>query len=398
MKTLGLALVTILGIAASAAEAQEWQNRTWPELKAETQARAERGAYPVFGIKPEDARDALAKIDSLDPDQWGAAWASIGDKYFDRAKQEETSDRSAAVADYLAAWRLYSLGRWPLANSPRKQENAQKATLAFEKYGQLVDPKIETITVPFEGKTINAFLERPKGIAKPPVVISIAGTDLFHDYTAVVTRSFLPAGIASITIDMPGTGDSPVDARPGAERVVSRLIDHLKTRPDLDGDRIVVRGESWGSYWAARVAYAEPTRIRGTVFQSGPVHGYFQRDWQQTAFRTKEFLFDYVASRLHMLGVNSVNEAFDLMPKLSLETEGLLDKPTAPMLVIGGYLDSQVPFADTMLMLTHGSPKSAWINPTGLTMGRSATIKDQWIFDRIIVPWVKDQVERPAAP
>jgi hypothetical protein len=32
-----------------------------------------------------------------------------------------------------------------------------------------------------------------------------------------------------------------------------------------------------------------------------------------------------------------------------------------------------------------------------MTMGRSATIKDQWIFDNIIVPWVKDQVEKPAA-
>jgi hypothetical protein len=29
-----------------------WQTRTWEELKAETQARAERGAYPVFGIWP----------------------------------------------------------------------------------------------------------------------------------------------------------------------------------------------------------------------------------------------------------------------------------------------------------------------------------------------------------
>ncbi|HVY59826.1 MAG TPA: alpha/beta fold hydrolase [Xanthobacteraceae bacterium] len=384
-------------IASTSAPAQEWQNRTWPELKAETQARADRGAYPVFSIKSEDARDALAKIDSLDPDQWGTAWMQIGDRYFDRAEKEEASNRAAATADYLSAWRLYSLGRWPLANSPKKQESGRKATLAFERYGRLAEPKIETITVPFEGKEIHAFLERPAGIAKPPVVLSIAGTDLFHDYTAIVTRSFLPAGVASVTLDMPGTGDSPVAARPGAERVFSRLIDYLKTRPDLDGTRIVVRGESWGSYWAARVAYAEPTRIRGTVLQSGPVHNYFQRDWQKTAFKTKEFLFDYVPSRLHMLGVTSVEQAFDLMPTLSLETEGLLDKPTAPMLVIGGYLDSQVPFADTMLLLTHGSPKSAWINPKGMTMGRSVTIKDQWIFDNVIVPWVKDQVERPAA-
>ena len=68
------------------ASAEEWQTRTWPELKAETQARADRGAYPVFGIKSQDAHDALAQIDSLDPDQWGAAWTNIGDRYFSRAQ------------------------------------------------------------------------------------------------------------------------------------------------------------------------------------------------------------------------------------------------------------------------------------------------------------------------
>lgn len=391
-----IVIAAAIGVCAlgSTSSAQEFQTRTWSELKAETQARADRGAYPVFGIKPADAREALSRIHSLDPDQWGAAWARIGDRYFNRAVAEEKTDPSAATADYLSAWRLYSFGRWPLANSPKKQESNRKAWVAFDAYGRLVNPKIESLTIPFENTKIPAFLEKPAGIARPPVVISIAGTDLFRDYTAIVTRSFLPAGIASITLDMPGTGDSPLPARPGSERIFSRVIDYIKSRPDLDGDRIVVRGESWGSYWAARVAYAEPNRIRGTVFQSGPVDGYFQRSWQETAFKTKEFLFDYVPSRLHMLGVSSVAQAYKFMPTLSLKSEGLLDKPTAPMLVIGGYLDSQVPFSDTELLLTHGSPKYAWINPTGQTMGRSVTVKDQWIFDTVIVPWVKQQFAR----
>ena len=38
--------------------ADEWQTRTWEELKAETQARADRGAYPVFGIAGRRARGA----------------------------------------------------------------------------------------------------------------------------------------------------------------------------------------------------------------------------------------------------------------------------------------------------------------------------------------------------
>jgi pimeloyl-ACP methyl ester carboxylesterase len=153
----------------------------------------------------------------------------------------------------------------------------------------------------------------------------------------------------------------------------------------------MVRGQSWGSYWSARTAYAEPARLAGAVFQSGPVHLYFQRSWQEQGFRTKEFLFDYVLSRLHMLGLHTVEEAFDFMPSLSLLDAGLLEKPTPPMLLIGGAKDTQVPFSDFLLLLQHGSPKHAWVNPEGGTMGRSLRIKDDDIFTNVVAPWVRRQ-------
>ena len=61
-----------------------YQTRTWDELKAETLARAERGAYPVFAIKPDDARAALSMIRDLDPDAWGGAWMAVGDRSWSR--------------------------------------------------------------------------------------------------------------------------------------------------------------------------------------------------------------------------------------------------------------------------------------------------------------------------
>jgi esterase FrsA len=376
----------------STAQAQEvFPKRTWEELKAETLSRAERGAYPVFHIDPADARVILDNIHSLSPEEWGSAWMKAGDMRFARAQSLEANQPVAARDEYLYAWRLYGMGGWPVASSPSKAESRAKAWKAFEAYGKLESPKIEAISIPFEGRAIKITLQRPDGVEHPPVVIGIAGSDLWRDYAAITMRSFLPYGIAAITVDMPGTGDSPVASRPGAERVYSAVIDYVQSRADLDGTRIIVRGESWGSYWAARVGFAEVKRLKGVVFQSGPVDGYFQRSWQEKAFQTREFLFDYVESRLHMLGVSSVEEAYQLMPTLSLKTEGLLDQPTPPMLVIGGVKDTQVPFSDTELLLQHGSPKYAWINPTGQTMGRSATVKDQWIFDHVVVPWVRDQ-------
>ena len=369
-----------------------WQTRTWVELKAETQARAERGAYPVFGIKAEDAREALAMIGGLDPEEWGRAWMAVGDRYSARA---EASERAGTIKpaqdDYLAAWRLYTLGRWPVTAAPAKARSFAKAQDAFAAYGRLVSPRIEPIRIPFEGTEIRAYLQKPDGVVRPPVVINIGGSDLWKDSVAIQARCFLPFGIAALAVDMPGTADAPVPARPGSERMISGVIDHLQSRDDLDGTRVIVRGQSWGSYWSARTAYAETERLEGAVFQSGPVHLYFQREWQQEAFKTKEFLFDYVPSRLHMLGVRTVEDAFAFMPSLSLLDSGLIDQPTPPMLLIGGAKDSQVPFSDFLLMLEHGSPKHAWVNPQGQTMGRSLTVKDDDIFRTVTVPWVRER-------
>jgi esterase FrsA len=369
---------------------ERWQTRSWEELKAETQARADRGAYPVFGISPDDAREALAMITSLDPDEWGAAWMTIGDRH--AYGIHSVGDAKEAQDALLAAWRLYTVGRWPVAKSANKVAAAAKARTAFKDYGRLVDPRIEPISIPFDGREIVALLQKPKNVAKPPVLISIGGSDLWKDTVAIQSRAFLAHGIAVLALDMPGTGDAPLPSAPGSERIFSAAIDHVTTRSDLDGRRIVLRGQSWGSYWAARTGYAEVARLAGVVFQSGPVHHYFQRAWQEEAFKTKEFLFDYVPSRLHMLGQHTVEDAFAFMPSLSLADAGLLQKPSPPMLLIAGAKDTQVPFEDFLLLLRNGSPKHAWVNPEGQTMGRSLTIKDDEITAGVIIPWVRQRL------
>jgi esterase FrsA len=384
----GITALPFLGALAQndATTPDPWQTRTWPELKAETQARADRNAYPLTGLKADDVREALSHIDSLDRDQWAEAFMAIGDRYRVRAEAELHEHPDAARDDYHQAWLNYAFGRWPSPNSPRKRESADKARAAFIAYGQLLTPKIEVLQIPFEGKTIVAYLQKPLNVSRPPIVIDIGGVDEWNDAGAYDGRSFLEDGIADVAVDMPGTGEAPLPGRPGSERMYSALIDFLQTRGDLDGSRIIVRGVSWGSYWSARVAYAEPKRLTGAVFQSGPVDAYFTRAWQEKALHTKEYLFDFVASRLYILSQPSVEAMLDFMPSMSLKP--LLDKPTPQMLVIGGVHDSQNPFSDILLLLQSGSPKYAWINPEGGHMGRSPTWSDKKIFDDVVRPWI----------
>src|SRR5262249_37092709 len=121
------ALATVL-LGEAAARAQIAPPRTIDEVKAETQARADRNAYPLTGLKPDDVREALAKITTLDRDQWASAWSAVAARYEDAARAAEDAGRTKeAQAAYLMAWRLYSFARWPTPNSPGKQTAYTKA-------------------------------------------------------------------------------------------------------------------------------------------------------------------------------------------------------------------------------------------------------------------------------
>ena len=166
------------------------------------------------------------------------------------------------------------------------------------------------------------------------------------------------------------------------------MLDYVAKRPDLDAKRVVVYGGSWGGHWAARLAVTERARIRGAVVQGGPVHEYFQPDWQRKAIGTREYLFELFEARAAIYGAATLDEFLAYGPKMSLVTSGMIDKPSAPMLLINGLKDTQVPIDDAFLLLRSGSPKEAWFNPAGGHMGRTAELSDQRIFETVTLPWV----------
>src|SRR2546428_1899902 len=74
---------------------------------------------------------------------------------------------------------------------------------------------------------------------------------------------------------------------------------------------------------------------------------------------------------------------------MSLVTQNILGRPTTPMLVLAGVLDTQVPISDIYLLLNKGDvPKDAWINPHGGHLGRLVKVcPDPVIFGQVIIPW-----------
>jgi len=385
-----IALVCMISAAAQMAP-----TRTWEELKQETQRRVDKNLGPVGGLKSEDAREALSNIHSLDRDEWAAAWSAIGERYDKRAKSEEAAKNSdAARDDYFWAFRYYTVARWPVPNSPGKQKAYLNALAAFHNYGKSLDPSVENIHIPFEGKEIPGYIRLPKDTRQAPLIFMINGTDSRKEDEVQGRDSLFRSGIGVVAVDMPGTGDSPVKADTGSERMFSRVLDYLATRPDVDSKRIVAWGVSYGGHWAASLAYIERARLRGAVVQGGPIHDYYSPEWQKKSLGTPEYLFDLFAARAAIYGVESVDEMLTYETRLSLKTQGLLGQPSAPMLVVNGEKDSQVPISDLyLLMQSGGSAKWSWVNPDGGHTGRSQEWPNSRIAEEVITPWIKARLD-----
>jgi esterase FrsA len=380
-------------VLAGVVFAQQRPERTIEEIKAEAVHRAQVGQYPLIGLDPADVKEACDSIHTKDKDEWAAAFMGVADRYFNEAKSLEKTDPAKANADYIRAWRLYSFGRWPIPASAGKQRAYAKAIEAFLAHARFWDPPLEVVRIPFEGSEIVAYLRLPKNAKSPvPLVIAVNGLDSRKEDLAESFAAILSYGIGFLAVDGPGTGQAPIKVSETADRMLSRVIDYVQTRPEVDKNRLAVHGVSWGAYWATKLAIVERARLKGASAQSPPVDTFFQKDFlMNSLLGNREYLFDQVPALMSVFdGVATVDDLAASLAKMSLVKQGLLGKPTAPMLVIGGVLDSQVPISDIYLLLSNGDvPKNAWINPQGGHLGRQVGVwPDPAIFKQVIIPWL----------
>jgi pimeloyl-ACP methyl ester carboxylesterase len=394
-----LALIFPLSISCFS---QQRTERTIDEIKTEAIHRAEVGQYPLIGLDPADVREAFNSIHTRDKDEWAAAFMGVADRYMNEAKALEKTDPAKANADYIRAWRLYSFGRWPIPASPGKQRSYEKAIEAFLAHARFWDPPLEIVRIPFEGKEIIGYLRLPKNANRPvPLVLAVNGLDSRKEDLSESFSAILPFGIGFLAVDGPGTGQSPIKVSENAERMFSRVLDYVATRPEIDKNRVAMHGVSWGAYWATKMAIVERARLRGASAQSPPTDTFFQKDFlMNSLLGNREYLFDQVPALMAIFdNVHTVDEMAEVLPRMSLVKQGLLGKPMAPMLILAGVKDTQVPISDIYLLLDKGDvPKTAWINPEGGHLGRQVGVwPDPRIFKEVIIPWVVRTLEPETA-
>jgi hypothetical protein len=357
------------------------RERTLDEVKAEVLRRAGR-FNPVESIRPQDAAAVMAALTSLDRDHWAEQWCKIGLAYEAEgdARAKAGATRAELAELYTMGFDACRVGRYPAPTSPGQLAAYRHSLRIFCKAAQHVEPRLDIIALPFEGKTLVGHLQLPPGVARPPVVMHWGGVDGWKEDRLGASALIMKAGLASLAIDMPGTGENPF-----------LYGDALAERTFLG-----VWGGSFGAYWAARLAFVAPDRIAGAVFHGGNIHHGFQTEWLVPAFTTGGATYLFGAASLldargRAVGTNTMEEFLAAVPRFSLKTMGLLDKPSAPLLGVNGKLDDQAPVEDIHLLMEHGSPKSARIYPEGHHMGRTPGLPYDDIL-AMIVGWLKERL------
>ena len=322
--------------------------RSFAEARELLIGRARSRRNPFTHADPDRAVRVLRELSSADHDEWVGAFAVP----------------ARAAADDREAYGWWRVARYPAPTSEVKRDAYVRSQEHYLAWARTFAPALEAVAIPFagrpgEGKFIGAHLRRPP-LERPPVLVVWGGIDAFKEERRA--DAFLAAGIATLAVDMPGTGDAPLAGSPDAERMWDAVLDWIGQRPDLDPQRVAILGSSTGGYWAAKLARTHRHRIRAAVDHGGPVHHAFSAEWIERA-ETGEYPFGLSETLAAAFGGAARNDWVRIAPSLSLRDQGVLDRPSAPLLVVHGRQDTVFPVADAELLVAHGA--EALIVPGG---------------------------------
>ncbi|HEU4405949.1 MAG TPA: alpha/beta fold hydrolase [Polyangiaceae bacterium] len=370
--------------------------KTLDEAKQWMRERLEMRVYPMSLVEPTEGRALIDELRGLDGRAWAGVWGRAGDQAREAASEaERRGERKAAAALYLRAHGLYFMGRFPCPNHPDKQRCAELERETYLAAGRHWSVPVRRVSVPFdgrrgEGREVVFLYRRPEGAVRPPVVVMWGGLDAYKEQLTGASDALLGAGVATIAVDCPGTGESPLKAVVDAERQFLPVFDWAAAQLDVDARKVGLLGRSFGGYWATKLAHAAPERIAGAVSWGGGVHFMFQPEWLEASRHPESYLMELAETHRYMLGSSNGIDYAAALKRLSLLDQGLLDRPCAPLLLVSGKHDRQYPVEDTYLLLERGSPKSVRLFPGGHT-GRTPQAL------HTVVAWLAERLRRGAA-
>ncbi len=294
------------------------------------------------------------------PGSWVYEISQPAELHEARARElEAAGDTGSAVEEWRQAAIFYYIARFPFVGNEAKAEAYRKHIDCYLESVEHEQPALEVVRIPYRGEEIIGYLRVPESALPPPVVVLTGGVDTWKSDIEAQVKAMLAEGMAAFTFDMPGTGESAWPLTPDGDEVYSRVLEYLKTRPDLDGDRMAVHLQSFAGYYAVKLALLDPN-VKAAVNIGGPIHLSFTVEHAETVH---EGMIKTIA---HAMGEDldqSLAEMVAEIAPFSLERQGLLKVPErqAPLLSINGDQDPLVTIDDLYVISESGIVQEEWV-------------------------------------
>ena len=288
------------------------------------------------GVGYEDLQDLLRSIDSWDA--WCREWSAKGAMHEALGEEALSQGRlvsagqalhRAAVCYHFGGFRFYQALEEKAAADEKAQQCYRKAAPNFA-------IPAERILVPFKGSNLVGYLRVPRGAAKSPCIIIIAGNDARKEEFKNLEEEFLVRGMATVSYDGPGQGEvwEALKMRSDDELATMAIMDYLESRPEIDMGRIGVYGWAMGGFFSPRVAAAD-SRVRACV--SMPVR-YSLIDWDNAGKMQTD-------AYQHLFGNVSYDDGREIAQ--SFTQEDILPNVRCPFLIVHGGSGDTVEQADS---------------------------------------------------
>ncbi len=313
------------------------------------------------GVSEDEARRIFNNIDIIDvyatePGSWFYEFKLAGDVHHRRAEELELSGtETEIIAAYERANAYYSAACWPALFTAEREEAYRLQLQTFMKIVKHRRIPMEVVKIPYEGKEIvGHFYTSRKG--PTPVIIWSGGLDGWKTAGLEFKQTLMEEGFAVFAVDLPGTGESHWPLAADSDRIYERVIDYLKTRSDVNDEKITAYFGSFSGVYAIKLALTNPD-LAAAVNHSGGIHLFFTRKFDSVPPLTTSMGMRATAL-IHAAGLKgqSVEHVLEQLARFSLKNQGLL-KPTssqAPLLSIYGTADALMPVEDLNYMQDQG--------------------------------------------
>ncbi|MFC5064855.1 alpha/beta hydrolase family protein [Actinomycetospora atypica] len=222
----------------------------------------------------------IARIPNGDARAWVSEWSATGDRLAALAREaEDGGHHRSAAARWLRASSYYARATDSADTTAAFTSIWERHRDAFDRFADLTsgigETVIERIAVPYEDTTLPGYVFATPGATARRTLVFVNGSDgsVVGAWTRCAADA-LARGWTVVTVDGPGQNAALVRQglpfRPDWEAVLTPLLDHVVTRPDVDADRIAVMGLSQGGYWVPR-AVAHEHRVAAAVADPGVV-------------------------------------------------------------------------------------------------------------------------------